>query len=381
MVTVGRSDYGIYRPVLRKISGHPDLRLALFVTGTHLSPEFGLTVSEIEKDGFPIAERIEMLLSADSPEAVGKAMGLGLIGFTQALSRSRPDILLVLGDRFEMFSAAAASVPLNLPLAHIHGGETTQGAIDESFRHAIAKMSHLHFAATEAYAKRLTQMGEAPWRVMVSGAPALDAMQHLPPADPVAFGTQYGVPVSPRPLLVTFHPETLAPHETRACVDSLLTALAAVRLPVIFTAPNADAGGRLIRERIEHFVASEKNGYLVENFGSHAYYDAMRLCAAMIGNSSSGIIEAASFELPVVNLGTRQDGRVRARNVIDVECDSGQIEHAIRRGLSPEFRAALRGMTNPYGDGQAADRIVQRLAEAELGDRILRKIFYDKAGS
>ncbi len=377
VVTTSRSDYGIYRPILRAIHADPDLRPMLFVGGMHLSPDFGQTVREIEHDHFPIAERVTIPLDSDTPEGMSRAMGSAVTGFAQAYARSRPDILLVLGDRFEMFAAAAAALPFTIPIGHLHGGEATYGAIDESFRHAITKMSHLHFAATKTYADRLVRMGEEPWRVTVSGAPALDELRALPPPDAAAFEKIYGVRVSPQPLLVTYHPVTLELEQTGRQIEELLAALDQVGMPVIFTQPNADTGGRLIRDRIAKYVASRKDAWCVPSFGSQAYWDALRLCAAMVGNSSSGIIEAPSLGLPVVNIGTRQDGRVRAANVIDVPCSRGGIVQAITQAVSPEFRASLNGMVNPYGDGHAAGRIVATLKSVEIGDKLLRKIFHD----
>lgn len=378
VVTTSRSDYGIYRPILRKIQADSDLRLMLFVGGMHLSPQFGLTVRDIEQDGFPITERIELPLDSDLPEGMSKALGAAVTGFAQALARSRPDILLVLGDRFEMFAAAAAALPLNLPVGHIHGGEATYGAIDESFRHAMTKLSHLHFVAEQTYADRLIRMGESPWRITVSGAPALDELQSLPAPDPATFEKTYDVRVWPKPLLVTYHPVTLELEHVSQQVEELLAALDHVGLPVIFTQPNADAGGRLIRDCIIEYVDKHSDlAWYVPNFGPQGYWDAMRLCAAMVGNSSSGIIEAPCFELPVVNIGTRQDGRVRAASVIDVGYGRGEIVQAIRRAVSPEFRAGLRGLVNPYGDGRAADRILAVLKSVEVGDRLLRKVFHD----
>jgi len=377
VVTTSRSDYSVYLPVLRRIQADSQLRLLLFVSGAHLSPQFGLTVKRIEEDGFPIVEKIEVLLASDSPTGIVKAVGLGLIGFADAFSRTRPDLLLVLGDRFEMLSAAVAALPFRLPVAHIHGGEATFGAIDESIRHAITKLSHLHFVATQSYADRVIQMGEAPERVMVSGAPALDLVSELAPVDPAAFECKYGLTVSSPLLLVTYHPVTLELEDTRAQIDALLGALDEVGLPLVFTEPNADAGGAVIRERIDKFLESHERACVVPNFGPDGYFDALRLCTAMIGNSSSGIIEAASFELPVVNVGTRQEGRVRAKNVIDVGYERAEIAQAIRQATSADFRTALRGMVNPYGDGQAAERIVARLKSVELDERMVRKSFHN----
>jgi len=379
VVTTSRSEYGIYRPILRRIVADPDLRLMLFVGGMHLSKQFGMTINDIKQDGFPIDREVEFSLESDTPEGMSQALGAAAAAFAKALSKSRPDILLVLGDRFEMFAAASAAVPLNIPLAHIHGGELTYGAIDDAFRHAITKMSHLHFASAKTYADRIVRMGEEPWRVTVSGAPALDELRQLPRADQAALEKRYGFRLSLEPLLVTFHPVTRELDQLEEQVRELCAALEQLDAPVIFTQPNADAGGRTIQLEIERFVEKKRGkAWYVSSFGSGGYGDVMRLCAAVVGNSSSGIIEAPSFEVPVVNIGTRQDGRVRAANVINTPCSTGEIVEAIERAIAPEFRASLKGMSNPYGDGHASERIVGKLKSVELGDKLLRKFFHEE---
>lgn len=376
-VTVGRSDWGIYRPVLNAIRQDPELCLRLYVSGTHFSPYFGRTAREIEADGFGVDERIEMSLGADAPESVGKSLGLGVASFAQAFARFQPDILLVLGDRFEMLAAVLAALPFTIPVAHIHGGEATEGAIDDAMRHSISKMSHLHFASTDAYARRLVQMGEDPWRVQVSGAPALDNLSQIQLLSPAELAERIGLPLAPAPLLVTFHPVTQEFGQTGAQVQALLAALAGAEQPVVFTYPNTDTNSHQIVEAIDEFVTSHPAAVGVRHLGTQAYFSLMSHAAAMVGNSSSGIVEAASFGLPVVNVGSRQGGRIRGRNVIDVEPDAGQILAGIRRALSPTFRAQLAGLTNPYGDGQAAQRIVAGLRAAPPAPVLLRKRFYD----
>jgi UDP-hydrolysing UDP-N-acetyl-D-glucosamine 2-epimerase len=377
VVTVSRSDYGIYLPVLRRIQQEPDLRLQLIVSGMHLSPEFGLTATDIEADAFPIGDRVEMLLASDSPEAVAKSMGIGTIGFAQAYSRLRPDILVVLGDRFEMHAAVVASVPFKIPVGHIHGGEVTEGATDEGLRHSITKLSHLHFVATEAYGQRVRQMGEEAWRVVISGAPGLDAVRSLTPLSRGELEARLGLDLAEPPLLVTYHPVTLEYERTGWQVQQLATALSKAGLPVVFTAPNADVSGRTISNLIQEFVQTHPRARFVANLGSQTYFSLMRYAAAMVGNSSSGIIEAASFELPVVNIGTRQKGRVRAGNVIDVGYDADAITLAIAQAVSSKFRASLLGLKNPHGDGHATERIVRVLSEITLGDALIVKRFCD----
>ncbi len=380
-VTVGRSDYGICRPILREIVRRDGLELHLIVSGTHLSPEFGSTVSAIEADGFAIGDRVEMLLGSDSPEAVAKSMGLGAIGFAQAYASARPDLLLVVGDRFEMHSAVVAALPFRIPVAHVHGGELSFGALDDAFRHSMTKLSHLHFVSTTAYARRVEQLGEEPWRITVSGAPGLDTLRTVVPLAPVEFFQRFQLAPIEDFLLVTFHPVTAGSDDAAGQFRELAAALEESGRPVLFTMPNADTGGRALRSLIHEFVARHPSAQAVENLGSEGYATAMTLAAVMAGNSSSGIVEAATFALPVVNIGERQAGRVRGANVIDCDGRRDAISAALRRALSAEFRASLAGMTNPYGDGSAAPRIVDRLAAEALGERLLVKHFHDMEGA
>lgn len=377
VVTVGRSDYGIYRSLLDAISTDPELRLRLFVSGAHLSPEHGRTVDVIESEGRPIADVIEMLIAADSPAAVAKSMGLGVIGFADAYRRARPDLLVVLGDRFEMCAAAVAAVPMLIPLAHIHGGEVTEGAIDEQFRHAITKMAHLHFVSTADHGRRVRQMGEEAWRVTVSGAPGLDALAAHTPLPKAELESRIGLFLDDAPLLVTFHPTTLDVEAAEAQVGELLAAVVATLRPVVFTYPNADAGSSPILGALRRCVDSAPRAALVANLGTAAYFSLMARAAAMVGNSSSGLIEAPSFHLPVVNVGSRQQGRTRGANIIDVPCERAAIQHAIARATSPEFRAGLAGVANPYGDGGAARRIVDVLKSVALDRKLITKRFVD----
>jgi len=378
VVTVARSDYGIYLPVLRKIQADPDLQLYLIVAGMHLSPEFGLTVEAIEADGFEIGERVEMLLSSDTPEGIAKSIGLGTIGFAQAYARFRPDILVVLGDRFEMYAAVLAALPFKIPVAHIHGGEITQGAIDDALRHSTTKLSHLHFVSTQEYARRVIQMGEEPWRVTVSGAPSLDNLHVIKLLTREELAARLGLHFDESPfLLVTFHSVTLEYEQTEWQVTELVAALEACELSVVFTMPNADTSGRTIARMIEEFVATHSSAQVVDNLGTQGYFSMMALATAMVGNSSSGIVEAASFELPVVNVGSRQRGRVRGANVIDVDYERTSILEGLQKALEPGFRASLRGIHNPYDSGGASERIVEVLEQVRLDDRLVMKRFHD----
>lgn len=377
VVTGDRADYGVCLPILRRIQAAPSLELQVYVTGSHLVPALGRTVASIEADGFPIAERIEMLVASDTPEGIAKSMGLGMLGFAQAFDRQRPDLLVVVADRFEVHAAAMAAVPFKIPVAHLHGGELTAGAMDDVLRHSITKLSHLHFVSTETYARRVMQMGEEPWRVMVSGAPSLDNLNAVPRWSPQELQENVSIRVDPAPLLVTYHPATLEHEEAAWQIGELLQALERADRPVVFTRTNADTGRQAIWEAIESFVRRHPQAQIVEHLGTQAYFSLMACAAAMVGNSSSGIVEAPSFELPVVNIGTRQEGRVRAENVIDVGSSHAEIAHGITQALSPAFRARLRGLENPYGHGHAAEVIVGRLAEIPLDARLIRKRFID----
>jgi len=343
----------------------------------HLSPEFGLTVEAIESDGFEIGERVEMLLSSDTPQGIAKSMGLGTIGFAQAYARFRPDILVVLGDRFEMHAAALAALPFNIPVAHIHGGEITQGAIDDALRHSMTKLSHLHFVSTQEYARRVMQMGEEPWRVVVSGALSLDNISTMPLLTLQELQDHHTLRLEQPFLLVTYHPVTLEYEQVEWQIGELLAALDACGLPTLFTMPNADTGGRVIIRRIKEFVAVHSSAQMVANLGTRSYLSAMALAVVMVGNSSSGIVEAAPFKLPVVNIGTRQQGRVRSANIIDVSYDRNEILGGIQQALSREFRASLEQMDSLYGDGHAAERIIRTLKQVSLDDRLLVKRFID----
>lgn len=377
VVTVGRSDYGIYLPILRRIQTDSELVLHLIVSGAHLAPAFGSTINAIQADGFAIGERVEMLLASDSPEGIGKSIGLGVMGFAQAFSRSRPDILLALGDRFEMYAAALAALPFNIPVAHVHGGEVTQGAMDDALRHSLTKLSHLHFVSTPEYGRRVAQLGEEPWRITVSGAPSLDNLRSMVLPTCEQLEAQFDFRLQPAPLLVTFHPVTLESEQTEWQVGELMAALNELDMPVIFTMPNTDTRNGIIRQRITEYVRTHLSAWSVENFGTRNYFGVMQFASAMVGNSSSGLLEAPSFKLPVVNIGTRQTGRVRAKNVIDVDYARAEIVAGIQRAVAPEFRSGLHDLVNPYGDGHAAERIVAGLKGVALDHRLIRKVFCD----
>ncbi len=378
LVTTSRADYGILRPVIRALADSPALAPELYVSGSHLSARHGHTVDEITSDGFPIRARVPCLGETDSPRAVAEAMGRATTGMAAALADSPPDLLLVLGDRYEMLACAMAAGPLRLPLAHLHGGEITEGAMDDQFRHALSKLAHLHFPAAGTFARRLRQMGEEDWRITVCGAPGLDALRAVTPATPDELRRRFGIALDPPPLLVALHPETLSDVPCEAQAAALIDALAASGLSCVITGGNADPGGDAIGRALGAFADGRPDVRRVDHLGTAAYVALMRRASAMVGNSSSGIIEAAAFGLPVVNIGDRQKGRPRAANVIDVPFDAPAIAAAIRRAVDPAFRAPLGSLDNPYGDGGAASRVAARLAEVPLGGRLLRKTFIDR---
>jgi len=378
VVTVSRSDYGHLHPVLDAIRRSPDLELMLFVAGMHLEPRFGDTVRDIEADGFAIAERVPMLDGGDSPEAVAAATGRGVEGFARVFARQRPDLLVVLGDRFEMLAAAVAALPFALPVAHIHGGEVSEGAMDNQIRHAITKLAHLHFASAVEHAQRIARMGEEAWRIHTVGGPGLDRLVAMEPLSRRVLAAELDISERGPWLLVTFHPVTLEYRDTGAHVDELLAALEKAEGTLVITYPNADTAGQLVIERIEEFAGRHPTRCrLVRNLGERRYLSLLRHADVMVGNSSSGLIEAPSFGLPVVNIGARQRGRLRGANVIDVEPARDEILRAIETAQTSAFRARAGAEGNPYGDGRAAPRIVDVLRTVPLNARLVQKRFAD----
>lgn len=363
VLTTSRADFGIYEPVLRRMADSRRVKARLIVSGAHLESRFGRTLSEIRQAGFPVFRQVRGL-QGDMAESMARTLD----GMARVFRSWKPDLLLVLGDRYEMFAGALAAVPYHIPIAHLHGGDITAGAIDDSFRHALSKFAHLHFVTTRDSASRLQRMGEEPWRITISGAPALDRLDSLQPVP---------MDLPDRFLLVTFHPVTREPGRESAQADALLSALRRCGIPCVITAPNADPGSDPIRRKLEAFCAADGRSTFVENLGARRYFTVMSQATAMVGNSSSGMFESPSFRLPVVNIGTRQEGRLRARNVIDCPCTASAILSAIRRAASPSFRRSLQGLRNPYGDGRAAERIVKVLERVPLDGRLLLKRFHD----
>ena len=377
IVTTSRADYGIYRHIALELAGHAGVEAGFLVSGTHLSDGHGRTLAEIEADNMPVLECIDIAIGSDAPEALAQSMSLATAGFGAAFARHAPDLVLTLGDRLEMLAAVSAALPFRLPIAHLHGGELSFGAVDELVRHAMTKISHLHFVATEDYGRRVAQMGEEAWRITVSGAPALDTLRLTELPARAALEKRTGLALAEAPLLITLHPETVHDLDSSAQAEAMLSALAHERRPMVFTAPNADPGRQEMADAIEKFIAARTNAVMIESLGIANYFGMMRIAAAMVGNSSSGIIEAASFTLPVVNIGRRQEGRLRAPNVIDCGWDNRSIDAAIARAVSPAFRATLPVGVNRYGDGHAAERIADVLAAVPIDRTLLAKRFVD----
>lgn len=374
VVTGTRAEYGILYPVLKAIESHPSLKLALIVTGMHLSHEFGYTAKEIEEDGFKIAAKVNVLVSGDTGVSMATSLGLGVIRISQALEKIKPDILLVFGDRLEPLAAAIGGAYLNIPVAHIFGGDTAAGHhIDDSNRHAITKFAHIHFAATKRHAQRIIKMGEEPFRVFTVGSPALDTIlkRELTPLTELA--KKYGLDLSKPILLVIQHPVSTEVDQSENQIRETLKAIVELNHQTILIYPNADAGG----QRMIKVIRGYQKCSLIKAFKSiphRDYLGLMRIASVMVGNSSSGIIEAPSFHLPVVNIGTRQKGRERSTNVIDVPYDKKEIVKAIKKALhDKEFRAKAKKCENPYGGGKAAQRIVKILSEIKITPRLLQK--------
>jgi UDP-hydrolysing UDP-N-acetyl-D-glucosamine 2-epimerase len=369
VVTGSRAEYGLLAPVMQAIKAEPTLELCVFATGMHLSPEFGLTYREIEADGFRIDEKIEILQSSDTPAAVAKAMGLATILMSDAYERHRPDMVMMLGDRFELLAAAQAALVAKIPIAHISGGDATLGAFDEAIRHSITKMSHLHFVTNTVAARRVRQLGEDPETIILSGNPGLDRLRD--------YRLLERDELRGRNLLVTYHPETLETTPATDLLGELLTALDQLGSDtgIIFTLPNADPEGRRLIEMIKAYAANHANSTASASLGHLRYLSAIRHVDAVVGNSSSGLLEVPSFKKPTVNIGERQRGRIEAASVITVPADAKQIVAAIERALALD----CSGVENPYGDGHATERIVAALVAVRDPKALLKKRFFDLA--
>ncbi len=372
VVTTSRADYShLYWP-LRELAARSDIDLGLFTLGAHLSPAFGNTIHEIERDGFPIQSRIECLLSSDTDTGMAKTIGLAILGLADALTAWRPDLLLLIADRYEMLAPASAALALRIPIAHIEGGEISQGAIDDAVRNALTKLSHIHFTSTETARQRVIAMGEEPWRVHYAGAPSLDHLRRSTLLTRAQLEANLGISLTPPTVLAAWHPVTIL-ADTNAEADAFFSALAQHSGQLLFVYPNSDSGSLALIERTRALAETRPDTHLFVNLSSQTYWSLLGQVDAIIGNSSSGIMEAASFALPVVNVGMRQQGRERARNTLDAPADPNLILNALRQALSLDFRAALRGMENPYGNGTASQTIARILAGTPLEGLLIKQ--------
>ncbi len=376
IVTGTRAEYGLLQWLMRAVANDANCQLQLVVTGMHLSPEFGLTWRHIEQDGFHIDRKVEMLLSSDTPVGISKSMGLGMIGIADALADLAPDMLVLLGDRYEILAAAIAAMAARIPIAHIHGGEATEGLIDEAIRHAVSKMSHYHFVATEEYRRRVIQLGEAPERVFTVGGLGLDSLSNTRLLSREALESSLDFKFMPRNLLVTFHPVTLEKNTSAAEFAELLAALESLEnTGLIFTLPNADTDGRELIRMVESFAIRHPHAKAFSSLGQLRYLSCMREVDGVVGNSSSGLIEAPSLRKGTVNIGARQAGRIKATSVIDCLPQRKDIMCALSRLYSSEFAEVLRTVRNPYGEPGASDKIAAMLGKLDLD--VLKKRFYD----
>jgi len=377
VVTGTRAEYGLLRWVIDGIEKSSRLKLQIIATGMHLSQEFGLTYREIEKDGFSIDKKVEMLVSSDTPQAITKSMGLGMIGFADAYEYLKPDLLLVLGDRFEIFSAVASAMIARIPVAHLHGGEATEGLIDEPIRHSITKMAHLHFVAAMEYKNRVLQLGEQPDQVFLVGGLGIDNIEKLNLLKKNELEKTLDIKLGEKNLLVTFHPVTLEEGTSEKQMKELFSALNELKdTHIIFTMPNADTDGRILFNLIEDYVEGNSRFKVYTSLGQLKYLSCIKHVDGVVGNSSSGLIEVPSFRKGTINIGDRQRGRLKADSIIDCKPDKNSILLAVKKLYSASFQENLKSVINPYGVGGASEAIVKVIENISL-DNILKKKFYN----
>ena len=377
VITGTRAEYGLLRWVMQGIKDDPDLMLQIIATGMHLSPEFGLTHQAIEQDGFKIDRKVEMLTSSDTPVGIAKSMGLGLIGFADALQEIQPDLIVVLGDRFEIFSAVSAALVARIPVAHLHGGETTEGAFDEALRHSITKMSHLHFVAAEEYRSRVIQLGESSEQVFLVGGLGVDNIKRMQLLDRPALEDSLEFKLGVRNLLITFHPVTLENGTAADQLAELLAALAVLKeTHLIFTLPNADTDGRVLINMVEQFVAQRSNACAYQSLGQLRYLSCIAQVDGLVGNSSSGLTEMPSFKKGTINIGDRQCGRLQTTSIINCEPNRESITAALKQIFSASFQAKLSHVVNPYGEGGASEKVVHTIKHVAI-QGLIKKTFHD----
>lgn len=382
IVTGSRAEYGLLSPIIKRLITTNRFELKIVATGMHLSKDFGFTYKEIEADAISVAAKINVLQDEDSNIAMSKAIGIGVIGFAEYFEINQPDLVIVLGDRFEIFAAATAAAVACIPIAHLHGGETTEGAIDEFFRHSISKMSYLHFTSTEQYRQRIINMGEAPSRVFNVGATGVENILSMPLMTKDELARSIDFDLTCPYALVTFHPITLEKHTTTKQIEVLLSALDEISgLNYIFTKANADANGRAINNKIDAYCKHKGNAIAYTSMGVLRYLSAMKYCEMVIGNSSSGIIETPSFNKPTINIGDRQKGRICAKSVLSCEPEKHSILNCINTARSQQFLHEIANQVTPYGDGKTSEKIVEVIKDFLDNNKInLKKSFYDVRG-
>lgn len=379
VLTATRAEYGLLKPLIRALNKVTAFDVRIIVTGAHLSPEFGLTYQEIEQDGFNIDEKIEILLSADTPSAISKSMGLAMIGFADYFDRLKPDLLILLGDRYEALAVATVAMNECIPIAHLFGGETTEGAIDEGIRHAITKLSYLHFTSTEIYRNRVIQLGEDPNRVFKVGALGIENIKNEKLLNKYELERAINFKLDKPYAVITFHPVTLENnHSEKQFLELLMVCEQFKNMKFILTKANADTEGRRINQLMEAYIKKHDNAAAFSSLGLTRYLSALKYCTMVIGNSSSGLIEAPSFGIPTINIGDRQRGRLQGDSIINCEPNAFEIEKAMRKALSIAFKSKAREGVNPYGNGNTSNKIVLRIKEYLLKDEIcIKKKFYD----
>lgn len=377
IVTATRADYGLLKPLMDLIQQSEEFELQIIATGAHLSPEFGLTYKAIENDGFIINEKVEILLSSDTPSSISKTMGLAMIGLADALPRLNPDLLVILGDRYEMLAIVSSATIFKIPIVHLHGGEITEGAYDDAIRHAISKLSFLHFTSTEVYRNRVIQMGEAPERVFNVGAIGLDNIKTMQLLSKEELEKDLDIKFKKYNYQVTFHPETLTNLSSEEQFKILLDVVSKQKDSFfIFTKANADTDGRIINQMIDQFVAKYPNiAKAYTSLGSLRFLSVVSVCDAIVGNSSSGILEAPSLHTATINIGDRQKGRIQADSIINVNCNTTEIENAFEDVKNNWSKERLVNIQNPYDNGGAAEKIIKQLIEIEFSNKI--KNFYN----
>lgn len=382
IVTGTRAEYGLLSPIIKQLIATNSFELKIVATGMHLSEDFGFTYKEIEADGISIDAKIDVLQSDDSNKAMSKAIGIGVIGFAEYFDKNQPDMVVVLGDRFEIFAAAIAAAVACIPIAHLYGGETTEGAVDEFFRHSITKMSYLHFTSTEQYRQRVINMGEAPDRVFNVGATGVENILSMPLMTKDELTQSIGFDLNSPYALVTFHPVTLEKNTATKHIEDLLSALDETNgLNYIFTKANADANGRAINKKIDAYCEEKGNAIAFTSMGVLRYLSAMKYCEMVIGNSSSGIMETPSFKKPTINIGDRQKGRICAKSVISCEPEKHVIINSIDKARSQQFLQEIANQITPYGDGETSEKIVAVIKDFLDNDKINhKKSFYDVRG-